>query len=157
MKTLRHTLLAGLALAMLTTLATGCQDDPLFSAPGYGGGGTMTRGEMENPGPLHKEGDYWVADKQVPLVGPGRVADDLTKGLLSVISYGDNGSLDCMFDDNLDNYAEMKSGAVQVGALVDHAITVKDLYHDYAGGQKVGFVINQSEASLLSLEVLKTI
>lgn len=157
MKTLRYTYLVGLALTMLATLTTGCQDDPLFSAPGYDGNGTATRAEMTKPGPLQKVGDYWVADKQVPLVGPGRVADDLTKGLLSVISYGDNGSLDCMFDDNLDNYAEMKDGAVGVGAIIDQAITVKDLYHDYAGGQKVGFVINQSTASLLSLDVLKTI
>ena len=163
MKTLRHTLTTlSLGLGLLLTGAAsltlgGCQDDLFPGGPGGENAETGTRGDLTSPGNLHKEGNYWVADKQVPLVGPGRVADDLTKGLLSVIAYGDNASLDCMFDDNLDNYAEMKSGAVGVGAIIQQAVTVKDLYRDYAGGQKVGFVINQSNAALLTLDVLKTI
>ena len=164
MKTLRHTLTTlSLGLGLLLTGAAsltlgGCQDELFPGGAGIEGTtGTETKADLTSPGNLHKEGNYWVADKQVPLVGPGRVADDLTKGLLSVIAYGDNASLDCMFDDNLDNYAEMKSGAVGVGAIIQQAVTVKDLYRDYAGGQKVGFVINQSNAALLTLDVLKTI
>lgn len=158
MKTLRYTYLVGLALTMLATLTTGCQDDPLFSAPGYDGNGTATRAEMTQPGPLQRDGNgLWVATQQVPLVGVGRVADDISGNLLGLITTngGDN-DLEEMFDTDLSNYTSLKSDLAGANLGASEGICVKDLYHTYAGGQAAGFVIKISDASLLTADVLET-
>ena len=134
MKTLRHTLTTlSLALTTLLTpalLMTGCQDDPLFSAPGMDGGGTATRTEVTNPGALRKEGNYWVADQRVPLVGVGRVIDDLNPGLVS--ANGGQGTFSNVTDLNLDNAASIDG--ITVGDLLYTPIfSVKDMYRTYAG------------------------
>ena len=159
MKTLRYTYLVGLALTMLATLATGCQDDPLFSAPGYDGGGTMTRVEMDNPGPLQRNGNgRWVATRQVPLVGAGRVADDIGESLVKLIDFTptNQNSLFNMFDANLDNYAELKGSLADVDVLASAAVSVRDIYHVYEANQKVGFVIKSGSAGVINVDVLKT-
>ena len=153
MKTLRHTLLASLALALLTTLATGCQDDPLFSAPGYNGGGTTTRGDLEKQGALRMNGsnEWYAADQRVPLVGAGRVVDNISPGLVEV---GTNADFNNILDDNLDNYAEIQAG-ISANVLGNQILSVKDLYRTYAPGQRVGFVIsNGGTGSLLDASVL---
>lgn len=157
MKTLRHTLLASLALALLTTLATGCQDDPLFSAPGYNGEGTTTRGEMDNPGPLQRNGNgRWVATRQVPLVGAGRVADDIGASLVQLVDYSNNeSSLAYMFDYDLNNYAKL-GGTVDANLLAAATVSVRDLYHTYEANQRVGFVIKSANEGAISVDVLKT-
>lgn len=162
MKTLRHTIATlGLTLGILipgTATLTGCQDDPLFSAPGYDGNGTATRAEMTKPGPLQRDGNgLWVATQQVPLVGVGRVADDISGNLLGLITTngGDN-NLEEMFDTNLSNYTSLKSDLVAAELLASEGICVKDLYHTYAGGQPVGFVIKAEDTSILKADVLKT-
>lgn len=156
MKTLRHTLTTlSLALTTLLTPAlmmTGCQDDPLFSAPGMDGGGTATRAEVTNPGALRKEGNYWVANQRVPLVGVGRVIDDLNPGLVS--ANGGQGTFSNVTDLNLDNAASIDG--ITVGDLLYTPIfSVKDMYRTYAGGQTVGFVLGEGDgASLLDADVL---
>lgn len=151
MKTLRYTYLVGLTLTMLATLATGCQDDPLFSAPGYNGQGTTTRAEMTQPGPLQQEGEYWVASKRVPLVGVGRIVDNISQGLVSI---SDNANFNNIIDTNLNNYTDISG--VTVDALGNQILSVKDLYHTYAGNQTVGFVIaNEDNGSLLDVSVLE--
>ena len=151
MKTLRYTYLVGLALTMLATLATGCQDDPLFSAPGYNGNGTATRAEMTQPGPLQQEGEYWVASKRVPLVGVGRIVDNISQGLVSI---SENADFNNVVDTNLNNYTEISG--VDVNALGNQILSVKDLYHTYQGNQAVGFVIgNEDSGSLLDVSVLE--
>ncbi len=159
MKTLRHTLTTlSLALTTLLTpaLTTGCQDDPLFSAPGYDGEGTATRTEVTNPGALRKEGNYWVATERVPLVGVGRMVDDIPGNLVSLFSSKDS-NLDELFDDNLDNYTTLQSNVLGADIAASAGICVKDLYHTYAGGQTVGFVVKFGNSSLLELDVLKTL
>lgn len=155
MKTLRHTLTTvGLALTTLLTpaLTTGCQDDPLFSAPGYDGE-TATRTEVTNPGALRKEGDYWYASKRVPLVGVGRVVNTIMQSTIDIggggIAYGN------LIDTNLDNYAEISNG-VGIDLLGNGICSVKDLYRTYAPQQEVGFVIgNTSGGSLLDGKLLQ--
>ena len=155
MKTLRHTLTT-LSLA-LTTLLTpalmmmGCQDDPLFSAPGMDGGGTATRAEVTNPGALQQVGSYWVASKRVPLVGVGRIVNNISQGLVSI---SDNANFGNVVDTNLDNYTDISG--VTADVLGNQILSVKDLYHTYQGNQTVGFVIGNDETgSLLDLSVLK--
>lgn len=143
-------------LVFLLVGLTGCQDD--FIEGGYTGEfqSSVSRTEMENPGGLQKVGDYWVATQRVPLVGVGRVADDIGNSLLGLIDFNTDHGLECMFDDNLGNYAELKTEGVGADLLASAAISVSDIYHTYAGGQTVGFVIKASKASLLSVEVLQT-
>lgn len=155
MKTLRHTLTTlSLALTTLLTpaLTTGCQDDPLFSAPGYDGE-TTTKADMTNPGPLQRGDDgLWRTNNQrVPLVGAGRVVNSFSQA----ISIDERMTFDEVVDLNIDNYTEIPS-AVKVTALGENMISVKDLYRTYAGGQTVGFVIeNGGTGELLNANLLK--
>ena len=161
MKTLRHTLTTlSLGLGLLLTGAAsltlgGCQDD-LFPG-GPGGENAETRAEeMETPGPLQLDGEYWVAKRRVPLVGVGRVADDIGSSLIKVASYSTGNGLECMFDDNLDNCAELKDGIAEADLIAGAVVSVKDIYHTYKGGQTVGFVIKNTTNQVLNVEVLKT-
>ena len=164
MKTLRHTLTTlSLALTTLLTpaLTTGCQDDPLYEGgPEFGQGTTKAGLEMTEgrEGALQQEGNYWVATKRVPLVGVGRVADDIGQSLVSLLQFAGDYGLDCLFDNNLtDNYARIKSGGVNASVLAGAAISIKDMYHTYRGGQTVGFVIkNGGSGGVLSVDVIKT-
>lgn len=154
MKTLRYTYLVGLALTMLATLATGCQDDPLFSAPGYNGQGTTTRGDQEKQGALrmNASGEWYADNHRVPLVGAGRVVDNLSPGLVAA---GTNDDFNNILDTNLDNYAEIQTG-IDANVLGNQILSVKDLYRTYAPGQRVGFVIsNGGTGSLLDASVLE--
>lgn len=165
MKTLRHTLTTlSLALTTLLTPAlmmTGCQDDPLYEGgPGFGQSATKAGLELEEgrAGALQQEGSYWVATKRVPLVGVGRVADDIGQSLVSALDFKNNYTLDCLFDDNLDNYARIKSGGVNAELLAGMSVSIKDIYHTYRGGQTVGFVIkNGGSGGVLSVDVIKTL
>ena len=162
MKTLRHTLTTlSLALTTLLTpaLTTGCQDDPLYEGgPEYGQGITKAGLEMTEgrEGPLQREGNYWVATKRVPLVGVGRVADDIGGALVSVLDFGEN-ELACVFDDNLDNFARLQGGgAINANLLASMGVSIRDIYHTYRGGQTVGFVIKDAgEGGVLSLDVVQ--
>ena len=156
MKTLR------LALTTLLTpaLTTGCQDDPLYEGgPEYGQGITKAGLEMTEgrEGPLQREGNYWVATKRVPLVGVGRVADDIGGALVEVLDFDTDNQLDCVFDANLTNYAQLKSSSINASLLADMGISIRDIYHTYRGGQTVGFVIQNGSSGVLDLSVIQTL
>lgn len=118
-------------------------------------GNNSTRAELTNPGALQQEGDYWVAKGQVPLVGVGRVADDISGSLVSLLDVSSN-KLDYMFDTDLTNSAKLKSGIVGAEVAANQVISVRDLYHVYKGGQKVGFVIKAADSGILTADVLGT-
>ena len=158
MKTLRHTLTTlSLGLGLLLTGAAsltlgGCQDDLFPGGPGGENAETGTRGDLTSPGNLHKEGSYWVANGRVPLVGVGRVIDDLNPGLVSIS--GGQSSFNSVTDYNLDNAASLDGITITDVALTP-IFSVKDMYRTYAGNQTVGFVLGKSDGgSLLNAEVL---
>ena len=166
MKTLRHTLTTlSLGLGLLLTGAAsltlgGCQDDLFPGGPGGENAETGTRVNAENEGPLRQDPNtkLWEATERVPLVGVGRVADDISGNLLEIISFDNEGnSLDNVFDENLENYAVTKAAFGDVNLGAEEGLCVRDLYRTYKGGQKVGFVIEASDASVLSVEALQTI
>ena len=141
MKTLRHTLTTlSLGLGLLLTGAAsltlgGCQDDLFPGGPGGENAETGTRGDLTSPGNLHKEGSYWVANERVPLVGVGRVIDDLNPGLVSIS--GGQSSFNSVTDYNLDNAASLDGITITDPALTP-IFSVKDMYRTYAGNQTVG-------------------
>ena len=124
-------------LVFLLVGLTGCQDD--FIEGGYTGEfqSSVSRTEMENPGGLQKVGDYWVATQRVPLVGVGRVADDIPGNLVGLLTGVEGNNLEAMFDTNLENCTKLNSNVAGVDLLANEGICVKDLYHTYAGGQPV--------------------
>ena len=61
--------------------------------------------------------------------------------------------LACVVDDNIDNYATF-GGLVNVQAIEDPVIRVKDLKYFYPGGTNAGFCVQINNGSLLSLELV---
>ena len=97
------------------------------------------------------DGTWKAENARVPLVGVGRVVNQVSKETVSVASgTGDLGAIV-----NLDLTDSYKVG-VLVGANTGtaDAIAVRDIYRTYSEGQKVGFVIDPGSGSLLSLDVL---
>lgn len=109
--------------------------------------------EVENHSALKQQSDgTWKAENaRVPLVGVGRVVNQVSEATVSVASgTGDLGAIV-----NLDLTDSYKVGGL-VGANTGtaDAIAVRDIYRTYSAGQKVGFVIDPGSSSLLSLKVL---
>lgn len=101
------------------------------------------------------EQGYWVAHRQIPLVGEGRVVDNFMNDLVSVLDFGDT-NLDCLVDTNLDNYAQFSNSVAGVDLFAQEIVSVRDLNRVYAAGQKVGVVIEGGDkAGILELDVLK--
>lgn len=97
------------------------------------------------------DGTWKAENARVPLVGVGRVVNQVSEATVSVASgTGDLGAIV-----NLDLTDSYKVG-VLVGANTGtaDAIAVRDIYRTYSEGQKVGFVIDPGSGSLLSLDVL---
>lgn len=115
--------------------------------------------KVENPGGLIQQADgTWKTQNcRVPIVGPGRVINEIYAPTISAISLKND--LTPIVDTNIDNTASLP---VAVGADVGDQpiISVKDLYHIYATGQKVGFVYRDTKehgGNLLTLDVLKSL
>lgn len=93
----------------------------------------------------------WKASECVPLVGVGRVVNQISKGTLNLISSTNN--VGAVVDKDPTNVYSI-AGVVNVGIGAKPVIAVRDIYRVYAKGQKAGFVIVPGESSLLSLETL---
>lgn len=127
LKSLSWMMLLSLLLAGLHS----CNDDDLFSASD----GYALSSRLQNiSGSSHlvlQEDGCWLATERVPLVGRGRVVDNLS---LSVVSVGDIAQeTDPLVDTDLDNYYKPKE-ILQVDALLNQIVSVRDLNHVYAGG-----------------------
>ena len=108
---------------------------------------------VDKPSALKQQSDgTWKAENaRVPLVGVGRVVNQVSKETVSVASgTGDLGAIVNL--DLTDSYKV--GGLVGVNTGNADAIAVRDIYRTYSAGQKVGFVIDPGSGSLLSLKVL---
>lgn len=143
-------------LLLPALLFTACRDEEVFS--GGIASGLSTRSDLpeSNAGlKQNADGTYSPDNGRVPLVGEGRIINQMTKNLVSVLS--DENHLDYLIDTNLDNAVSFK-GAVGV-ALGEPILSVRDLnrvYRPVDGAQsiKAGFVYRATNASLLNLDVL---
>lgn len=95
---------------------------------------------------------YFVASRRVPLVGEGRIVNDLSPALISVINT-DQGIAN-IIDTNIGNTANF-GGVASVDLLGNQIASVKDVNLVYAGGQEAGFIYNMENSALLTLDVLK--
>lgn len=109
--------------------------------------------EVENHSALKQQSDgTWKAENvRVPLVGVGRVVNQVSKETVSVAS--GTGDLGAIVNLELDDSYKV-GGLVGAGLGTADAIAVRDIYRTYSAGQKVGFVIDPGSGSLLSLDVL---
>lgn len=114
---------------------------------GEAGGGT--RGLIYND----QTGTWTAIDQCVPLVGAGRIIDNISHGIVSVL--GNENGLNNIIDLDLTNSAYLSG--VDVNLIGKTILSVKDMYRTYAAGQRVGFVLGDKESSVLSLKVLSSL
>ena len=93
----------------------------------------------------------WTVHKQVPLVGEGRVVNNLVE-TVSVLPIADQ-HLENLVDTDLSNTAKFQGAVANIDLVDNEIVSVKDINRVYKAGQKVGFVFVQDEG-LLNLEVL---
>ena len=95
----------------------------------------------------------WSADRCVPLVGAGRVIDNISRGIVSVL--GSENGLNNIIDLDLTNSAYLSG--LDVNLIGKTILSVKDIYRTYAAGQRVGFMLGNKENAILSLDVLSSL
>lgn len=154
------------AILLLTALATvtlnACRDDDMLSALQYESNDNATRAEFVNTSGLTVSATPLTDNKvyagytyspncRVPLVGEGRVVNNLTQSLVNVLS-ADN-RVEYVVNDQLDDYVSFEGVAdINTGLPI---LSVKDVNRVYYNneGIKVGFAY-QTTGSVLGLSVL---
>ena len=144
--------------AMFAVSVISCTDNELDngSQPDY----LQSRAAIEvtTPGGLIQQADgTWKSvNCRVPIVGPGRVVNEINTSTVNVIGSGQNG-LGNIVDTDITNVSTIPAG-ISAGVGVTPIVSVKDIYHVYSAGQKVGFVYKDTDnggATLLTLDLLK--
>lgn len=144
--------------ALLTVVFYSCRDENLLpSVQSFEQGGTRAEAASTSGLDVVQDATYGATYKpncRVPLVGEGRVINQITKNLVGVLSNSDN-KLEYLVDKNLDNFVSLK-GLAEVNAGLP-ILSVKDVnrvYYDSSNVIKVGFLY-KDPGGLLSLNVLQ--
>lgn len=144
--------------ALLTVVFYSCRDEDLLpSVQSFEQGGTRAEAASTSGLDVVQNATYGATYKpncRVPLVGEGRVINQITKNLVGVLSNSDN-KLEYLVDKNLDNFVSLK-GLAEVNAGLP-ILSVKDVnrvYYDSSNVIKVGFLY-KDPGGLLSLNVLQ--
>lgn len=144
--------------ALLTVVFYSCRDEDLLpSVQSFEQGGTRAEAASTSGLDVVQDATYGATYKpncRVPLVGEGRVINQITKNLVGVLSNSDN-KLEYLVDKNLDNFVSLK-GLAEVNARLP-ILSVKDVnrvYYDSSNVIKVGFLY-KDPGGLLSLNVLQ--
>lgn len=146
-----------LLAALLTVVFYSCRDEDLApSMLSFEQGGT--RADAASTSGLDVVATtYDVTYKpncRVPLVGEGRVINQITKNLVGVLSNSDH-KLEYLVDKNLDNSVKLTGLAeVNTGLPILSVKDVNRVYYDSSNGIKVGFLYKAS-GGVLSLKVLQ--
>ena len=146
------------SLALCALCLTACQDDefmsmPLPSAPPST---SDTRAVNATSSLVQNADGTWTATRRVPLVGEGRVIDDINNGLIEVISTEGSGesNIENMVDLDLTNTATFGQNVLDADVVLNEIISVRDLNHIYAAGQTVGFTYRMNNPGLINADVL---
>lgn len=144
--------------ALLTVVFYSCRDEDLLpSVQSVEHNGTRNETESTSGLDVVQDEIYGATYKpncRVPLVGEGRVINQITKNLVGVLSNSDN-KLEYLVDKNLDNSVSLKGLAeVNTGLPILSVKDVNRVYYDSSNGIKVGFLYKDPDG-LLSLDVLK--
>ena len=147
-----------LLAALLAVVFYSCRDEDLFpSMQSFEQGGTRAETASTSGLDAVQDKTYGATYKpncRVPLVGEGRVINQITKNLVGVLSNSDN-KLEYLVDKNLDNFVSLKGLAeVNTGLPILSVKDVNRVYYDSSNGIKVGFLY-KDPGGLLSLNVLQ--
>lgn len=147
-----------LLAALLTVVFYSCRDEDLTpSIQSFEQGGTRAEAASTSGLDVEQDATYGATYKpncRVPLVGEGRVINQITDNLVGVLSSSDN-KLEYLVDKNLDNFVSLKGLAeVNTGLPILSVKDVNRVYYDSSNGIKVGFLY-KDPGGLLSLNVLQ--
>lgn len=131
-----------------------CQDEDIFTVPdaGVSSKGITTFAVSTSTLTTTDGGATWSASRRVPLVGQGRIVDDMSNALIAVLSA--NSGITNMLDTDLTNSAAF-GGVVNANLIGNEIASVRDVNRTYKGGQTAGFVYSLSDVDLIDLNVLK--
>lgn len=106
--------------------------------------------EVTVPGGLIQQADgTWKSDNcRVPIVGPGRVINEINSSTVNVIGVS-NGALDNIVDTDITNACNIPA-AISAGVAYTPIVSVKDLYHVYAAGQRLDSCIRILRQAVLN-------
>lgn len=154
-KTKRTSLLLLFLPAMLIVLLGACRDEDFVSQMSLDSN-NETKGvilPVTSQGGLiqNNDGTWSTNNCRVPLVGPGRIVNQIVSSFVSALEVGKDWT--ALIDTDLTNGVELKKG-VSVELAYQPIVSVKDLYRTYAKGHKVGFIYKES-GGLLELKVLE--
>lgn len=147
-----------LLAALLTVVFYSCRDEDLTpSMLSFEQGGTRAETPSTSGLDVVQDATYgatYKPNRRVPLVGEGRVINQITKNLVGVLSSSDN-KLEYLVDKNLDNFVSLKGLAeVNTGLPILSVKDVNRVYYDSSNGIKVGFLY-KNPGGVLSLDVLQ--
>lgn len=149
--------IALLLLLVTLSLLSSCSDDEMLPAAGFQpvqpDGNAGSRAAFYTSSLVQDENRHWKANRRVPLVGKGRIVDDVASNLVSVLDAPN--ALDRIVDEDLSNCAFF-AGAVGAQVIAEQIVSVRDVHHTYAAGQKVGFMFKVANFNTLGLNVLKS-
>lgn len=148
--------LTRILLLCLAGFLAACTDDDISLMSVNGGRGDMMTFDNAAAGLQYNatDGTWFAKDKRVPLVGPGRVVDNISGGFVSALETTASGMESVVNTDLTDAFVSNGLASANVGG--NQLLAVKDMYRTYAGGQEVGFVIGGDEKNtVLSADVLK--
>lgn len=155
-----------LCTLLFTVFFSSCRDEDFAPSAGTRADIARADGTLNDGGAglVRNSDGTWTATRRVPLVGKGRVIDNISESFVSLGIYDINkGAIDevdkyeqaaqRLIDTDLTN-AFTPSSVVGANLVLNQIISVRDLNYEYAGGQKVGFALQNSDG-VLSVDVLE--
>ena len=150
-----------LGAALLGGTLVSCQDDE-FPSMGATAVNAFTRsdeGMGEGNGLVQQDDGYWKATRRVPLVGTGRVINNISNTFVDLGSYESQAdeyeqAANNLVDYDLVNTTFSPTNILGGDIALNQIVSILDLNYDYAGGQKAGFVIKNTKSGLLDVKVL---
>lgn len=147
-----------LLAALLTVVFYSCRDEDLLpSVQSVEHNGTRTETASTSGLDVEQNETYgatYKPNRRVPLVGEGRVINQITDNLVGVLSSSDN-KLEYLVDNDLTNSVSLTGLAeVNTGLPIFSVKDVNRVYYDSSNGIKVGFLYKAS-GGVLRLDVLQ--
>ena len=153
----RHTLYLFAIFTLLGTfLLPSCRDEELVPTPYAQGAnaGVSHADDTTTSGLVQNEDGTWTATRRVPLVGAGRMMSNVSPSLIELGGWG--AEAENLTDTDLTNAYTAGNSIVGGNLVANQIVSVIDVGHVYAAGQKAGFVFSDnSDNGVLNLSVLK--
>lgn len=149
-----------LCTLLFTVFFPSCKDEDLLPSAGMKADITRADGTLNDGGAglVRNSDGTWTAKRRVPLVGRGRVINNMSEALVSLGTY-DAEDVEAyeeaaryLVDTDLTN-AFSPSSVLGIDVALNQIVSIRDLNYTYAEGQKVGVVL-QNVGGVLSVDVL---